>query len=183
MTSPPIARWRLRALTSCRLVSNAETSSGRFESGYRFATPMVGHTPYAAAQVISFSLPAYEQAVAGGVLFALNYASQTTTANRSEPGLRSDKSIAMEDVVLTLRGRAAWAHDYNPDRAVTAVFQALPGASFVMNGARGDPDAALVSAGAEMKWLNGFSLMATFEGEFSGNTTSYAAKGVARYTW
>jgi len=27
------------------------------------------------------------------------------------------------------------------------------------NGARGNPDAALVSAGAEMKWLNGFSLM------------------------
>jgi outer membrane autotransporter protein len=85
--------------------------------------------------------------------------------------------------VLTLRGRAAWAHDYNPDSAVTAVFQTLPGASLVVNGARVDPDAALVSAGAEMKWLSGFSLMATFEGEFSGNTTSYAGKGVARYTW
>jgi autotransporter-associated beta strand protein len=162
----------------------AETFSGRFEGGYRFVTPMVGITPYAAAQVISFNLPAYaEQALAGGALFALNYASQTTTATRSELGLRSDKSIAMQDAVLTLRGRAAWAHDYNLDRAVTAVFQALPGASFVVNGARGQPDAALVSAGAEMKWLNGFSLMATFEGEFSGNTTSYAGKGVARYTW
>ena len=162
----------------------AETFSGRFEGGYRFVTPMVGITPYAAAQVISFNLPAYaEQALAGGALFALNYASQTTTATRSELGLRSDKSIAMQDAVLTLRGRAAWAHDYNPDRAVTAVFQALPGASFVVNGARGKPDAALVSAGAEVKWLNGFSLMATFEGEFSGNTTSYAGKGVARYTW
>jgi uncharacterized protein with beta-barrel porin domain len=162
----------------------AETFSARFEGGYRFATPVVGITPYAAAQVISFHLPNYaEQSLVGGGLFALNYASQTTTATRTELGLRSDKSIAMQDAVLTLRGRAAWAHDYNPDRAVTAVFQTLPGASFVVNGARGDPDAALVSAGAEMKWLNGFSLMATFEGEFSGNTTSYAGKGVARYTW
>jgi uncharacterized protein with beta-barrel porin domain len=162
----------------------AETFSARFEGGYRFATPVVGITPYAAAQVISFHLPNYaEQSLVGGGLFALNYASQTTTATRTELGLRSDKSIAMQDAVLTLRGRAAWAHDYNPDRAVTAVFQTLPGASFVVNGARGDPDAALVSAGAEMKWLSGFSLMATFEGEFSGNTTSYAGKGVARYTW
>ena len=162
----------------------AETFSGRFEGGYRFATPMIGITPYAAAQVISFNLPAYaEQALAGSALFALNYASKTTTATRTELGLRTDKSIAMQDAVLTLRGRAAWAHDYNPDRSVTALFQALPGASFVVNGARGDPDAALVSAGAELKWLNGFSLMATFEGEFSGNTTSYAGKGVARYTW
>ena len=34
-----------------------------------------------------------------------------------------------------------------------------------------------------MKWLSGFSLAATFEGEFSGNVTSYAGKGVAKYTW
>jgi hypothetical protein len=42
---------------------------------------------------------------------------------------------------------------------------------------------ALVSADAEMKWLNGFSLAATFEGEFSGNVTSHAGKGVAKYSW
>jgi hypothetical protein len=30
-----------------------------------------------------------------------------------------------------------------------------------------------------MKWLNGFSLAATFEGEFSDVTRSYAGKGVA----
>ena len=45
---------------------------------------------------------------------------------------------------------------------------------------RGGPDAALVSAGGEMKRLSGFSLAATFEGEFSGNTTSYSRKLVAR---
>jgi autotransporter-associated beta strand protein len=162
----------------------ANTFSGRFEGGYRFATPLAGITPYAAAEVLSFDLPAYaEQTLAGSGVFALNYAAQTTTDTRTELGLRSDKSFAMVDAVLTLRGRAAWAHDYNPDRAVTAIFQALPGASFVVNGARPDPDSALVSAGAEMKWLNGFSLAATFEGEFSGNTTSYSGKGVARYTW
>src|SRR5260370_39083845 len=145
---------------------------------------MIGITAYAAAQVISFNLPAYaEQSRVGGGLFALNYAPQTTTATRTELGLRSDKSFALQDAVLTLRGRAAWAHDYNPDRAVAAIFQALPGASFVVNGARPDPDSALVSAGAEMKWLNGFSLAATFEGDFSGNVTSYSGKGVARYTW
>jgi uncharacterized protein with beta-barrel porin domain len=52
-----------------------------------------------------------------------------------------------------------------------------------VNGARANPDAALVSVGAEMKWLNGFSLAATFEGELSGNITSYAGKGVAKYSW
>jgi autotransporter-associated beta strand protein len=162
----------------------ADTFSGRFEGGYRFATPMIGITPYAAVQVISFNLPNYaEQSLVGGGLFALNYAAQTTTDTRTELGLRSDKSFAMLDGVLTLRGRAAWAHDYNPNRAVTALFQVLPGANFVVNGARPDADSALASAGAEMKWLSGFSLAATFEGEFSGNVTSYAGKGVAKYIW
>jgi fibronectin-binding autotransporter adhesin len=162
----------------------AETFSGRFEGGYRFATPLAGITPYVAAQVISFNLPAYAEQVLGGPgTFALNYAGQTTTATRTELGLRTDKAFAMQDGIFTLRGRAAWAHDYNSDRTVTAVFQTLPGAAFVVNGARANPDGALVSAGAEMKWLNGFSLAATFEGEFSSNTTSYAGKGIAKYSW
>jgi uncharacterized protein with beta-barrel porin domain len=134
--------------------------------------------------VTSFNLPAYaEQTVTGATTFALNYAAQTTTAIRSEIGLRADKSFALQGGILSLRGRAAWAHDYDNDRSVTAIFQTLPGASFVVNGARASPDGALVSTGAEMKWINGISLAATFEGEFSGTTTSYAGKGIARYAW
>ncbi|WP_426441653.1 autotransporter outer membrane beta-barrel domain-containing protein [Bradyrhizobium genosp. P] len=162
----------------------AESFSARFEGGYRFVTPVVAFTPYAAAQVVSFHLPSYaETALVGTPMFALNYASQTTTATRTELGLRTDKSYALQDAMLTLRGRAAWAHDYDNDRSVSAIFQSLPGSNFVVNGARANPDAGLVSAGAEVKWLNGFSLAATFEGEFSDNVTSYAGKGVAKYSW
>jgi hypothetical protein len=32
-------------------------------------------------------------------------------------------------------------------------------------------------------WLNGFSLAGTFESEFSGNVTSYAGKGIDKYSW
>ncbi|MBW7961151.1 autotransporter domain-containing protein [Bradyrhizobium sp. BR 10261] len=162
----------------------ADSFSARFEGGYRFTTPLVGITPYAAAQVTNLNLPSYsEVSLNGRGLFALNYASQSLTDTRSELGLRTDKSYAMQNGVLTLRGRAAWAHDYNPSRAVTALFQTLPGTSFVVNGARVDPDSALVSASAEMKWLNGFSIAGTFDGEFSGNVTSYSGKGVFKYSW
>jgi hypothetical protein len=34
-----------------------------------------------------------------------------------------------------------------------------------------------------MKWMNGWSAAATFEGEFSSVTNSYAGKGVVRYAW
>lgn len=161
----------------------ADTFSARFEGGYRIATPMIGITPYAAAQVTNFNLPNYSEASLNGGLFALNYAAQSLTDTRSELGLRTDKSYAMQNGVLTLRGRAAWAHDYNPSRAVTALFQTLPGTSFVVNGARVDADSALVSASAEMKWLSGFSIAGTFDGEFSGNVSSYSGKGVFKYAW
>jgi len=121
--------------------------------------------------------------VSGANTFALAYNSKSVTATRSELGLRADKSFAMQNAILTLRGRAAWAHDFNPDRAVGATFQTLPGASFVVNGARQASDSALTTASAEVKWMNGFSLAGTFEGEFSDVTRSYAGKGVARYSW
>jgi uncharacterized protein with beta-barrel porin domain len=87
----------------------------------------------------------------------------------------------LTDSIFTLRGRFAWAHDYNTDRSIGATFQTLPGASFVVNGAAQSADKALTTVSTEVKWRNGVSLGATFEGEFSGNSTSYAGKGVARY--
>jgi hypothetical protein len=42
---------------------------------------------------------------------------------------------------------------------------------------------ALAEESVEMKWLNGWSVAGTFEGEFSDVTSSYAGKGVVRYAW
>ncbi|MDO9562800.1 MAG: autotransporter domain-containing protein, partial [Bradyrhizobium sp.] len=169
---------RLRAQFS------ANAWSGRVEGGYRFVTPWMGVTPYAAGQFTTYQLPAYaEQVVSGADTFALNYAAKNVTASRSELGIRTDRSFAMQNAILTLRGRAAWAHNFNTDRSITPVFQTLPGAAFVVNGAAQARDAALTTASAEMKWLNGWSAAVTFEGEFSHVTRSYAGKGIARYTW
>jgi uncharacterized protein with beta-barrel porin domain len=166
---------------------NANAWSGRVEGGYRFVSPWlggIGITPYAAGQFTTFDLPAYaEQALVGSNTFALAYGAKSVTASRSELGLRADQSFAMADGIFTLRGRAAWAHDFNPDRSIAATFQALPGASFVVNGAAQAHEAGLVTASAEKKWLNGWSAAATFEGEFSSVTQSYAGKGVVRYVW
>ena len=115
--------------------------------------------------------------------FALAYGSRSVTDTRSELGFRTDKSYAMPDGILTLRGRLAWAHDYDPNRSIGATFQSLPGASFVVNGAAQASDSALVTAAVEKRWLNGWSAAATFEGEFSNVTNSYAGKGVVRYSF
>lgn len=41
---------------------------------------------------------------------------------RTELGFRTDKSFALEHAVLTLRGRTAWAHDFDADRSIAATF-------------------------------------------------------------
>jgi uncharacterized protein with beta-barrel porin domain len=166
---------------------NANAFSGRLEGGYRFVAPWIGGigiTPYAAAQFTTFDLPGYaEQAIVGTNNFALAYGAKDVTDTRSELGIRTDKSFAMRDGILTLRGRVAWAHDFDPDRSIASTFQSLPGASFVVNGAAQASDSALVTASVEKRWLNGWSAAATFEGEFSNVTRSYAGKGVVRYVW
>jgi uncharacterized protein with beta-barrel porin domain len=166
---------------------NANAYSGRVEGGYRFVTPWIGGvglTPYAAGQFTTFDLPAYAESVVSGTnTFALAYSSKSVTDTRSELGVRTDKSWAMPNAILTLRGRVAWAHDFNPDRAINSTFQALPGASFTVNGARQASESALTTASIEMKWMNGWSAAGTFEGEFSDVTRSYAGKGVVRYAW
>ncbi|WP_245350755.1 autotransporter domain-containing protein [Bradyrhizobium sp. UFLA03-84] len=165
---------------------NANAYSGRLEGGYRFVAPWtggVGITPYAAGEFTTFDLPAYAERVISGLpTFALHYGSRSVTDPRTELGLRTDKSFLVQDGILTLRTRFAWAHDYNPTRLAAATFQALPGASFVVNGAALASDSALTTASLEMKWRNGWSAAATFEGEFSDITASYAGKGV-RYAW
>jgi uncharacterized protein with beta-barrel porin domain len=143
-----------------------------------------GLTPYAAGQFTTFDLPAYAESVLSGAgIFALDYAGKSVTDTRSELGLRGDRSFAVQDGLLTLRGRLAWAHDFDPDRSMAATFQVLPGASFVVNGASQAADSAITTASAEIKWLNGWSASATVEGEFSNVTRAYAGKGVVRYAW
>ncbi|MET0674815.1 MAG: autotransporter domain-containing protein [Bradyrhizobium sp.] len=163
---------------------NANAWSGRVEGGYRFVTHGLGWSPYAAGQFTTFELPGYaEQATSGANTFALAYAARSVTDPRSELGVRTDRSYAVENGILTLRARGAWAHDFNRDRLVGASFQTLPGASFTVNGAQRAADAALVTGSAEIKWRNGWSAVGTFEGEFSNVTRSYAGKGVMRYVW
>jgi len=163
---------------------DAHTVAGRVEGGWRFGSELTGMAPYAAFQVASIALPAYaEQATSGSNAFTLAYSGRTDTQKRAELGARFDHAMPVLDGVLKLHGRAAWAHDFDSSRVADAVFLTLPGAAFSVGGARPDADALLVSAGAEIAWANGFSLAGSFEGEFSGNTDSYAGKGAIRYRW
>jgi autotransporter-associated beta strand protein len=158
--------------------------SGRLEGGYKVATQFGDITPYAAGQFTNYRLPSYmEQVAFGAGTFALNYAGKDVTASRTELGARTEKSFAQADSLVTLRGRLAWAHDFNTDRNVQATFQALPGSAFVVNGAAPAADTALASVAAETLWHSGWSASVTADAQLSDTTHSYSGKGVVRYNW
>jgi outer membrane autotransporter protein len=171
---------------------SANNIGGRIEGGYRFAIPGVlglpgryGFTPYAAGQVQTFRTPSYsESAASGSSIFALAYSARTTTTIRTELGSWFDWTIPVDyGTSLTLRTRAAWAHDNWSDPSIAATFQSLPGSGFTVFGAAPGRDFLLSSAGAEINFKNGFSLAAWFDGEFAEHAQKYAGTGKLRYTW
>jgi autotransporter-associated beta strand protein len=163
---------------------NAQSFGGRLEGGYRFATIYGGLTPYAAIQAQSFHTPSYNESDLNAGGFALGFNSRNATDTRSELGGRFDRLLLLSpEAALTLRARVAWAHDWVSDPTLAAAFQALPGASFVVNGATPAKNSALTSAGAELRLANGVALLAKFDGEFAAHSSTYAGTGTVRYTW
>jgi uncharacterized protein with beta-barrel porin domain len=163
---------------------NARSYGGRLEGGYRLETPYVGVAPYAAIQAQSFHTPSYNETgiIPGG--FALAFGSRDATDTRSELGARFDRAVALyPNAVLALRGRLAWAHDWVSDPTLVPLFQSLPGASFIVNGALPAQNSALASAGAELRLANGITLLAKFVGAFASHSSTYGGTGTIRYSW
>jgi len=163
---------------------NAQSFGGRVEGGYRFATIYGGLTPYAAIQSQTFHTPSYSESDLNAGGFALAFNSRNATDTRSELGGRFDRLLLLNpEAALTLRARVAWAHDWISDPSLVPLFQALPGASFIVNGATPAKNSALTSAGAELRLANGVALLAKFDGEFAAHSSTYAGTGTVRYTW
>jgi uncharacterized protein with beta-barrel porin domain len=163
---------------------NAQSFGARAEGGYRIASAFGALAPYAAVQAQSFHTPTYTETDVNGGGFGLTYDGRTASDTRSELGARFDKKIMVDPkTVLALRARLAWAHDWITDPSLAAVFQALPGAAFIVNGATPAKDSALASAGAELRLANGVSLLGKFDGEFARRASTYAGTGTVRVSW
>ena len=163
---------------------NAQSYGGRLEGGYRFATLYGGIAPYAAIQAQSFHTPGYTEtdAIANGFALAFPVARRARYQERAGRALRQAGAAQLRRGAR-LAGRLAWAHDWVSDPNLMPTFQALPGASFIVNGATPVKNSALASAGAELRLINGVSLLAKFDGEFANRTQTYAGTGTVRYVW
>jgi uncharacterized protein with beta-barrel porin domain len=167
-----------------RATFDGQSYALRGEAGYRFAVmPTAGIAPYVAAQTQWFQTPGYSETdlTAGG--FGLSFNAATANDTRSELGARADDLTVLGDSPLLLRARVAWAHDWVSNPALGAIFQALPGSAFTVNGAAVPANSALASAGGQLFLTSNWSVEAKFDGQFASTAQTYAGSGTLRYTW
>ena len=77
----------------------------------------------------------------------------------------------------------AWAHDWVSNPALGAVFQALPGSNFTVNGAAVPANSALTTAAARIALTPNWTAAAKFDGEFASTSQTYAGTGTLKYSW
>ena len=84
---------------------------------------------------------------------------------------------------LILRTRTAWAHDRLSNPTSNIAFVGLPGSHFTVTGAIAPADLFLASAGAEVRFRNGFSLGAQFDDEFGSSASKHGGMARLRYSF
>ncbi len=166
--------------------------AGRLEVGRPFEVTKVdggqfGITPFVALQPAQLWTPAtVESSVAqsgGPGVFALSYQAQGTTSLPTFLGAQLDAETMLDARPFKAWMRAAWVHEFLPDRGVTAGFTVLPGSTFSVDGARAASNAARLDLGVKYAVGSQTSLFANGNVELSDRGQSLAGTVGLRIVW
>jgi len=162
--------------------------SGRVEVGARQVFGQFAVTPFAAVQFAQLWQNGFTEAnpVPAGAAdpLGLTFGSINVSSLPTFLGAQFDARVAFANGwVLSPYTRLSWVHEFHPDRSINASFIALPGAAFIVDGPRAASDAVRIDAGAKLAIKPNAWLFASFDGEFSNRSQSYAGKGGVRVAW
>jgi outer membrane autotransporter protein len=185
--------WTTRTIAG---IGPTETATGSFASdlvgarleiGRTYALPRFNVTPFAALQGSTLWERGFtESSTAGGLpgILGLTYQSQTVTSLPTFLGVQFDTRWAFANgTVWSPFVRAAWVHEFSPDRSTTGSLVSIPGTLFTVDGARAWRNALKVNAGSRVALNRYASLFASFDGEFSNSGHSYGGRGGIRFSW
>ena len=160
---------------------------GRLEIGRTFDFSRVSVTPFAAVQAARLWQGAYTETstagTASGVL-GLSYAAHSVASVPVFLGAKFDGRVDFGNGVLwSPFVHAAWVHEFEPSRDITATLSTVTVPAFTIEGARAASDAARVDLGSRLVLNRGWELSARITGEFSGLGQSYSGMGALRASW
>jgi uncharacterized protein with beta-barrel porin domain len=160
---------------------------GRVEIGWRRQIAGNSVTPFVAVEPAALWQQAYTESsttVSGGNgTLGLSYATRETTSLPTFVGAQLDTQYLVGGQTVRPFVRAAWVHEFMPERQVEASFVSIPSASFTVDGARPARDAARLSGGATWAIDASKAVFARVDSEFSGSSTMVAGTAGARITW
>jgi outer membrane autotransporter protein len=162
--------------------------SGRVEMGWKQALGWFSITPFAAVQPAQLWQNGFTESspVLAGAAdpLGLSFSSRSVTSLPTFLGAQFDTRFVFRNgMALSPYARLSWVHEFKPDRAINPSFIALPDAAFTVDGPRAARDAVRIDAGGKLAIASNAWLFASFDGEFSSRSQSYAGKGGARIAW
>ena len=167
---------------------SSDQFGGRLEVGHTFSLGAVGITPFAAAQASRLWQRGYaETSLAGGVpgQFGLTYAPVNVWSLPTFVGAQLDTRVTFANGMMwSPYVRAAWVHEFNTTRQVSAFITSLPASPFTVDGARAARDSAKVDVGSRLWLTANIAAIASFTGEFADRgQQTYAGTGTLRVNW
>ncbi|OYX14160.1 MAG: hypothetical protein B7Z15_04895 [Rhizobiales bacterium 32-66-8] len=158
---------------------------GRLEAGYGFALGTSGATltPFAAFQPVGLRLGSDTENF-GPLGAGLTYGGNTITALPAYLGVQLDGIwTAGEGGTYAPFLRAAWMHDFSPNREVTRSFAELPSFTFSGSDIPTVADALDLHAGLSFKAGPGLTLSAGLDAQIGNGYSTVGATGAFRVRW
>ena len=190
-TSRAVGGFGGLAVATERASFNSTEVRERLEAGRSFSrdagfgTPEVRLTPFVALEIARLATGAFSEYTTNGAANTLGLQSfgQSVADVPGFLGVRLDSTTAIGGLSIHPVVSLAYLHEFAPQRNLENGFVSLPGATFLVQGARPAINAAQVKLGAETSVGRSMSVFANFEGEFSGVEQVYGGRGGLRYSW
>lgn len=159
--------------------------SGRLESGYTFKTSLVDVTPFAAYLPSWSFAPSFSEKLSqGSDPLGLNFNGQTVSAQPIELGLQLSRAFIIgEGWTFSPLLRAAWAHEFSPQRGLSASLEAAPAVSFAVLGAPAARNLARLSGSVYLDRGPGLAMFASFNAELADHEQGIGGRLGVEMKW
>lgn len=158
--------------------------TGFLELGYKLPVAAYVVTPFASIQPSVFRQhAATETSETPGALFGLSYRQRDTTSLPTSLCLQVERGFSAWGWDGLVEARAAWVHEFQPERGLRASFVSLPGASFTASGVAASEDLARISSTVTLSKASGISLFAKIGADLAANQRSYSGQGGIKLAW
>ena len=160
---------------------------GRLEIGHGFTFNSLTATPFAAVQVARLWQAAYTETSTAGAapgMLGLGFAAHQVSSLPTFLGAKFDGRFDFGNGMVWMPFvHAAWVHEFEPTRDVTASLTSLSLPSFTVEGARAAADAGRLELGSRLALNRWWEFSARATGEFSRSGQSYTGMGSLRVSW